>query len=93
LILQKWLTFSNKDQFTSECLKKCENPDKQHINPLLRSEIQWLRRARLHNRVFLLKDEWQNYIQENSWHDFAKCFEVEKWQEKLSYLAFFMTTS
>jgi hypothetical protein len=37
--------------------------------------------------VFELKGELQDYFQENSKPDFAKCFEDEEWLEKLSYLA------
>jgi hypothetical protein len=36
--------------------------------------------------VFELKGELQDYFQENSRPDFAKCFEDEEWLEKLSYL-------
>jgi hypothetical protein len=37
--------------------------------------------------VFELKDEFQDYFQENSRQDFVKCFEAEEWLEKLAYLA------
>jgi hypothetical protein len=67
--------------------KLCENLDKQYINLLLHKEIQWLSRGRLLNRLSELKGEFQDYFQENSTPDFAKCFENEKWLEKLAYLA------
>jgi hypothetical protein len=87
MMLQKWLTSSNKDQFTPECLKDCENLDKQHINLQLRTEIRWLSRGYVLDRVFELKGELQDYFHENSGPDFAKCFEVEEQLEKLAYLA------
>jgi hypothetical protein len=34
-----------------------------------------------------LKGELEDYFQENSRPDFAKCFEDEEWLEKLAYLA------
>jgi hypothetical protein len=34
-----------------------------------------------------LNGELQDYIQENSIPDFAKCIEIEEWLEKLAYLA------
>jgi hypothetical protein len=37
--------------------------------------------------VFELKDELQEYLQENSWPDFAECFEDEESLQKLAYLA------
>jgi hypothetical protein len=37
--------------------------------------------------VFELKGELQNYFQENSRQDFAKCLEEEEWLEKVAYLA------
>jgi hypothetical protein len=80
MMLQEWLTLLNKDQFTRECLKKpCENLDKEHINLLLHTEVRWLSRGRVLNRVFEVKCEFQNYFQENSRPDFAECFENEEW--------------
>jgi hypothetical protein len=78
MMLQKWLTLSNKDQFTPEC----EHLGKQHIN-LLHTEILWLSRGGVLNRMSELKGELQNYFQEKSRPDFAKCFEDEEWLEKL----------
>ena len=65
----------------------CGNLGKEHINLLLHTEIRWLSRGRVLNRVFDLKDELQEYFQENKKQDFAKCFEDEKWSQKLAYLA------
>jgi hypothetical protein len=36
--------------------------------------------------VLELKGELQDYFQENSRPEFAKCFEDEEWLEKLGYL-------
>jgi hypothetical protein len=77
MMLQKWFTLSNTDQFTPECLKKCENLDKQHINLLLHIAIQWLSRGRVLNRVPELEGEPQDYFQGKSMPDFAECFENE----------------
>jgi hypothetical protein len=88
MMLQQWLTLSNKDQFNPECLKKlCENLDKEHVNLLLQSEIWWLSRGGDLNRVFELKGELQDCFQENNRPDFAKCFEDEEWLKKLACLA------
>jgi hypothetical protein len=67
--------------------KLCENLDNQHIDLLLHTEIRWLSRGSVLNRVFELKGELQDYFQENSRPNFAKCFEDEEWLEKLTYLA------
>jgi hypothetical protein len=67
MMLQKWLTLSHKDHFTPEYLKKlCENLDKRHLNLLLHTEIRWLSRGSVLNRVFVLKAELQDYFQENN---------------------------
>jgi hypothetical protein len=58
--------------------KLCQNLDKQHINLLLHTETWWPRRRRVLNRVFELKGELQDYFQEDSWPDFAKCSEDEE---------------
>jgi hypothetical protein len=57
--------------------KLCQNLDKQHINLLLHTEIRWLSRGRVLNRMSVLKTELQDYFQENSKPDFAMCFEDE----------------
>jgi hypothetical protein len=62
MMLQKWFTFSNN----SRMFKKLrENLDKQHINLLLYTEIRWLSRGRVLNRVFEMKVELQDSFQEN----------------------------
>jgi hypothetical protein len=72
MMLQKWLTLPDKYQL---CLKKlCKNLDKRNINLLLHTEIQWLSRGRVLNRVFELKGELQDYFQENSMPDFSMSF-------------------
>jgi hypothetical protein len=71
VMLQKWLTLLNKEKFIRECLKNCENLDKEHIN-LPRTEIWWLSRGRVLNRVFELKGELQECFQENSRPHFAE---------------------
>jgi hypothetical protein len=58
--------------------KLCENLGKQHINLLLYTETKWLSRGRVRNRVSELEAELQDYFQENSKPDFAKCFEDEE---------------
>ena len=65
-----------------------ENLNKEHINLLLHTEIRWLSRGRVLNRGFDLKDELQKYFQENNKKNFAKCFEDEKWLQRLIYLAY-----
>jgi hypothetical protein len=59
MMLQKWLTLSNKDHLTPEYLKKklCENLDKQHLNLLLHTEIRWLSGGTVLNIAFVLKAE------------------------------------
>jgi hypothetical protein len=85
MMLQKWLTLSNRDQFTPEWLKYCENLNKQHVNLLLHTVIQWLSRGRLLNRVFELKGELQDYFQEDSRPDFAKCLNMKNgWRNLLA---------
>ena len=44
----------------------CENLDKEHINLFLHTDIWWLSRRRVLNRMFELKDELQEYFQENN---------------------------
>jgi hypothetical protein len=52
-----------------------ENLDVQHINLLLHTEIQWLSRGRVLNRLFEVKGELHDYFQENSRPGVVKCFE------------------
>jgi hypothetical protein len=81
----KMINLSNKDQFTTGCLKNCKTLDKQHIN-LLHTEIWCLSRLRVFSGVFELKGELQDCFQDNNKPDFAKCFEEVEWLEKLAYL-------
>jgi hypothetical protein len=77
-----------KHQFTPDCLKKlCENLDIQPISLLLHTDIWWLSRQRVLSRLFKLKGKFQDYSQENSKPEFAKCFDDEEWLEKLAYSA------
>jgi uncharacterized protein YlzI (FlbEa/FlbD family) len=83
----KMVNFIKQAMFTPDGKKKLyENLDKQHKNLLLCIEIRCLSRGRDLNRVSDLKGELQEYFQENSRPDFAKCFEDEEWLEKLAYL-------
>jgi hypothetical protein len=76
----KMVNFIKQRTIYSRMFKKlCENLEKQHINLLQNTEIRWL------SRMLELK-ELQDYFQENSRPDFAKCFEDEEWPKKLSYL-------
>ena len=65
----------------------CENLDTEHINLLQHTEIRWLSRGRVLDRMFELKDELHKYLQETNKQNLAKCFEDEHWLQKLSYLA------
>ena len=55
----------------------CENLDTEHINLLQHTEIRWLSRGRVLDRMFELKDELHKYLQETNKQDFAKFFEDE----------------
>ena len=84
----KMVNFIKQRPVHSRMFKRlCENLDKEHINLLLHTEIRWLSRGRVLNRVFELKDALQEYFQENNKQDFAMCFEDEKWLQGLAYLA------
>jgi hypothetical protein len=72
----KMVKFIKQRLVHSRVFKKlCENMDKQHMNLLLHTEIWWISRGRVLNRVFELRGELQVYFQENSRPDFSKCFE------------------
>jgi hypothetical protein len=84
----KMVNFTKQRPVHARMFKKlCEHLDKQHINILPHTEIQWLSRGRVLNGVFEVKGELHDYFQENSRPDFAKCFEDEEWLEKLASLA------
>ena len=44
-------------------------------------------RGKVVNRVFVLRDELQKYIQGTNKQDFAMCFEDVLWLQRLSYIA------
>ncbi|XP_072909831.1 zinc finger BED domain-containing protein 5-like isoform X6 [Hemitrygon akajei] len=84
----KMVTFIKQRPVHSRMFKKlCEHLDKEHTNLLLHTEIQWLSRGRVLNRLFELKGELQEYFQENGRPYFAECFKDEEWLQKLAYLA------
>jgi hypothetical protein len=67
-------------------IKLCEDLKKQHINIMLQTEIRCLSTGRVLNMLCELRGEPQDYFQESSRLDFAKCFENEEQLEKLAYL-------
>lgn len=83
----KVISFINRRPIHCRMFKSvCGNLGKQHINLLLYTEIWWLSRVRVLNKVFELKGVSHVYFQESSKPDFAKSFENEEWLEKLTYL-------
>jgi hypothetical protein len=84
----KMVNFIKQRAVHSRMFKKlCENLDKEHINLLLHTEVWWLSRGSVLNRVSELKSELMDYTQENSVSDFADCYEGEEWMQKLAYLS------
>lgn len=68
----KMVNFIKQRPVHSRMFKKlCENLDKDKVL----------------TRVFELNDELQEYFQGNNKPDFAKCFEDEKWLQRLAYMA------
>ena len=87
-VATKIVNFIKQRPVHSKMFKRLsENLDKEHRSLLLHTKIRWLSRGKALNRVFELRDELQKYFQETNKHDFAKCFEDEKWLQKLSYLS------
>jgi hypothetical protein len=84
----KWLTLTNKDQFTPEYLKKTVLKPWQtaHKSPVY-TEVLWLSRGSVLNRMSELTGKLQDYYQGNRRPDFANCFEDDERLEKLAYLA------
>ncbi|KRX52127.1 Zinc finger BED domain-containing protein 5 [Trichinella sp. T9] len=83
----KMINFIKQRPVHSKMFKKlCESLDKEHVNLLLYTEIQWLSRGRVLNRVFQL-NELQIYFEQNDKPNFSKCFEHKKWLQSLAYLA------
>jgi hypothetical protein len=56
-----------------------------HVTVLLHSNIRWLSRGKLFNRLFELEAEVSVFLTENK-SEFAKYFEDELWICRLSYL-------
>ncbi|XP_068115889.1 zinc finger BED domain-containing protein 5-like [Hyperolius riggenbachi] len=84
----KMVNFIKQRPLHSRMFKKlCEDMDKEHVNLLLHTEIRWLSRGRVLNRVFELKSELQEYFQQISNAHFSGCFEDGEWLQKLAYLA------
>lgn len=84
----KMVNFIKRKPVQSRIFKKlCENMDKSHINLLLHTEIRWLSRGKVFNRVFELKDEIHAHFQQINKQDFAKCFDDPMWVQMLAYMA------
>ncbi len=67
--------------------KLCESFDKECVNLLLHTEIRWLSRGLLLDRLYQLQNELIEYFHDNNRQEFAECFEDEDWLLKLMYLA------
>jgi hypothetical protein len=76
----KMVNFIKGKPLHSRIFKRlCENMDKENTSLILYTEIRWLGRGRVFNRVFELKDEMHARFQQNDKKDFTKCFEDQMW--------------
>lgn len=67
--------------------KMCQEMGAVHISLILHTDIRWLSRGRVLNRVLELKEELKTFFQEERHDIFIKLLENSTWCLKLSYLA------
>ncbi|XP_068208551.1 zinc finger BED domain-containing protein 5-like [Palaemon carinicauda] len=67
--------------------KMCQEMGAVHISLILHTDIRWLSRGRVLNRVLELKEELKTFFQEEGHDIFKKLLENSTWCLKLSYLA------
>ncbi|XP_068232139.1 zinc finger BED domain-containing protein 5-like [Palaemon carinicauda] len=67
--------------------KMCQEMGVVHISLILHTDIRWLSRGRVLNRVLELEEELKTFFQEERHDIFIKLLENSTWCLKLSYLA------
>lgn len=67
--------------------KICQEMGAAHISLMLHTDVRWLSRGRVLNRVLELKDELEVFFEEEKQDAFLKMLQNHSWCLKLSYLA------
>lgn len=67
--------------------KMCQEMGANHISLIMHTDIRWLSRGRVLNRVLELKEELKAFFREERHDIFIKLLENHTWCLKLSYLA------
>ena len=61
--------------------------DSQHTRLLLHTEVRWLSKGKVLNRVYELRQELLKFFEEIKQNHFCEFLRCESWLSKLAYLA------
>jgi hypothetical protein len=67
--------------------KFCRGMDADHINLLYYTEVRWLSRGNMMQRVYELRTEMRDFLQGQKKDDWANLLNDKEWLAKLSYLS------
>ena len=65
----------------------CSNMDSQHKRLLLHTEVRWLSKGKVLNRVYEFRQELLKFFEEMKQNHFCELLRCESWISKLAYLA------
>ena len=65
----------------------CSNMDSQHRRLFLHTEVRWLSKGKVLNRVYELQQELLRFFEEMKQNHFCELLRCKSWISKLAYLA------